>query len=108
MLRDIAERDWKLFRQLQTLALDRFCERVLSEVTTLASDTGKSQHERYLAIYRLMQRRDRELADAFNDPRRSRALHQLALIRSRHLLTDEEFARFTDETRAAVEILAGG
>ena len=29
---DIPERDWKLFRQLQPLALERFCEKVLSEI----------------------------------------------------------------------------
>ena len=32
MQRTISESDWKLFRQLHALALERFCERVLSEV----------------------------------------------------------------------------
>ena len=29
MSREISEADWKLFRQLHPLALERFCERVL-------------------------------------------------------------------------------
>jgi len=36
----------------------------------------------------------------FNNPRRSTALLQLALIQSRDLLSEEEFARFSPETRA--------
>jgi hypothetical protein len=56
MTRQIPESDWKIFRQLHPVALERFCERTLSEVGRLASDTGKSAHERYLAVFRLIQR----------------------------------------------------
>jgi len=104
MERGFPESDWKLFRKLQLLALDRFCQRVLAEVSQLAADVGKSSHERYLAVFKLLQRRDKELADAFNDPRRSTALVQLAQIRFRKLLTDEEFAGFSPETRASVQM----
>ena len=101
----ILETDWKLFRRLQPLALDRFCQRVLAEVGQLAADSGKSHHERYLAIYRRLEDRDEQLAAAFNDPRRSTALLQLAHIRAEGLLTDEEFGQFSDGARAAVQVL---
>ncbi len=104
MERAIPEADWKIFRQLQPLALDRFCQRVLAEVGRLAADADKSPHERYLAVYKLLQRRDEELADAFNNPRRSTALVQLARIRFHELLSVEEFARCSPETRASVEL----
>jgi hypothetical protein len=107
MTRQIPESDWKLFRQLHPVALERFCERTLSEVGRLAADSGKSAHERYLAMYRLLQRRDKELAQAFDDMRRSTAWHQLAILRSRGLLTDEEFARFSSETQGAVRVFLG-
>ena len=68
---EIEESDWKVFRQLRPIALDRFCWRVLDEIQQVSADTKRSTHERYLAVYDLIQRRDRELADAFNDPRRS-------------------------------------
>ncbi len=103
----MTESEWKLFRQLQEVALDRFCQRALSEVCTLAADTGKTNHERYLAVFKLLERRDRELADAFNDPRRSTALRQLACLRSLGLLTEGEFARFRPETRASVGVWLG-
>jgi hypothetical protein len=105
MERAIRESDWKLFRQLQPVALDRFCRQVLDDVGRLGSDAGKSNHERYLAVFRLLRRRDEELGDAFNDTRRSNAVLQLARIRLRGLLSEDEFARFSPETRSAVEAL---
>jgi hypothetical protein len=102
--RQISERDWKLFRQLRELALERFCESVLSEVGRLTAKTEQSAHERYLAVYKLLQRRDKELAQAFDDLWRSTAWPCLAVMRSRGLLTDEEFAGFSPETHAAVQV----
>jgi hypothetical protein len=106
-MRTIPESDWKLFRQLHALALERFCERVLSEVGRLASETGTSAHERYRTVYQLLQRRDRELGEAFDDLRRSTAWQQLAILRSRGLVTEEEMAGFSDETRGAVAVFRG-
>jgi hypothetical protein len=108
MARDISEPDWKLFSQLHPLALERFCEKVLAEVGQLASEAGQSAHERYLAVYRLLKRRDKELAQAFNDLRRSTALLQLAILRAQGLVSDEELARFSPETRGAVQLFQGG
>jgi hypothetical protein len=98
----IRESDWKLFRELRAVALDRFCHRTLVELGRLANDGTKSHHERYLMVFELLRRRDRELADVFDNPRRSTALLQLALIQSRALLSEEEFARFSAETRELV------
>jgi hypothetical protein len=103
----MTESEWKLFRRLREVALDRFCQRVLSEICTLAADPGKGNHERYLAVFRLVKRRDKELANAFDDPRRSTALRQLACIRSLELLTEDEFAGFRPETRDSVRVLLG-
>lgn len=102
-MRGIKESDWKLFRRLRALALERFCERVLNDIARRSSASSKSFHQRYLEIYRLIQRRDRELADAFNNPRRSVAIQQLTVIYADGLLSEEEFARFSAETRSAVE-----
>jgi hypothetical protein len=107
MTRTILESDWKLFRALHPVALERFCEQVLSEVGQLASEADKSAHERYLGVYQLLRRRDKELAQAFNDLRRSTALLQLAILRARGLVTDEEFARFSPETRAVLQVYQG-
>jgi len=67
MALQISESDWKLLRRLQPIALERFCQIVLTDVTRLASDSTKSAHARYLEAYTLFQERDEELGAAFND-----------------------------------------
>jgi hypothetical protein len=104
-MRDIKESDWRIFRELHTVALERFCQRVLEEVERLNADSAKTNHQRYLAIYRYTRECDEDLAFAFNDKRRSTAVLQLARIQYHDLLTSEEFSRFSEETRAAVEVL---
>jgi hypothetical protein len=49
---DFPESDWKAFRELQQVALERFCERVLEEVQTILRDGSRSHHERreYLVL----------------------------------------------------------
>jgi hypothetical protein len=106
MSRDLPESDWKAFRKLREVALARFCERVLGEIGSIASTGATSYHDRYLKIYRLIGNRDEELARAFNDPRRSRAIFQLAAIKSYGLLSEEELLSFTPETREAVALLS--
>lgn len=103
MAEAIKESDWKIFRELRPLALERFCERVLAEVEAIRVDDARSFHQRYVDIFKLVDRRDEALAHAFDNPRRSSALYQLTTIREQGLLSDEEFRRFSDETRESVE-----
>jgi hypothetical protein len=106
MERQLPEKDWKLLRQLAPVALERFCDRVLREATVIATAPGKTNHERYLELYKLMKEQDRDLASAFNDHRRSTALHKLAWIYSLRLLTEDEFGGFSEETRETALFLA--
>jgi hypothetical protein len=99
----IIEADWKVFREVRVSALERFCERVLSEVCRLATAAGRSSHERYLAVYELLPKKDKQLAAMFDDARRSTAILQLMGIHSQGLLTEDEFGRFSSETRARVQ-----
>jgi hypothetical protein len=102
MMDPIAETDWKLLRQFHPLARDRFCQRVLSEAGRLATDGETSAHQRYLALFDLIMRRNADLAEAFDDLRRSNALLRLACIRAHELLTDDEFGQFTLGTRNVI------
>ena len=106
MTHDFPESDWRVFRELREVALDRFCKRVLDEVGRLREDASRSHHERYLDVFRLLRDRDEELAHAFNDPRRSRMVWQLAAIHRYGLLEPDELARFTPQTRETVESFA--
>ena len=106
MSRDLPESDWKLFRELRELALERFCKRVLEELDPLARDGSRTHHERYIDVFGLLKERDGELARAFDDPRRSRMIQQLVTMHTLGLLEADELARFTPRTRETVEALA--
>jgi len=103
MPRDIPESDWKIFRDLRPVALNRLCEEILTDVRRQTDRPGKTAHEKYLALYKLLHQRDKDIARAFNDFRRSTALAQLGIIHSQGLFTAEELQRFSPMTR---EILA--
>ena len=103
----IKETDWKVLKRLHPLALERFCERVLAEVERVTDNQTRSAHERYLNIYKILGRRDRDIARLFNDPKRSQGLTMLAGIRSEGLLTEEEFSSLSTEARSVIEMLLG-
>lgn len=105
-MRDLPERDWRVFRRLREAALERFCERVLGELRERTRQAPPSFHKRYLEVFELIEERNEELARAFDNPRRSTAILQLASMRALGLLTEEEFGGFGAETRNAAEALA--
>ena len=98
-LRDIKESDWKLFRDVRAKALELFCERALTDLLPLISREGKTWHERYLDVYRLIDERDDTIAKIFNDFRRSTALLQLKLMHEAGFVTKDEAERFSPEAR---------
>ncbi len=103
----IAEADWKVLKRVHSLALDRYCENVLAEIERVTHDTAQSAHRRYLDIFKIIERRDREIASTFNDLKRSNALTMLARMRAAGLLTEDEFVGLSSETRGAIEFLLG-
>gem|GEM_PF-179151 len=93
----IAESDWKHLRRVQPEALERLCRRILQAVATEASSGPGTAHQRYQKAWKVFQDRDEELGWAFNDLKRSTALSRLAAMRHLGLVTEEEFAGFSDE-----------
>jgi hypothetical protein len=106
-MQEIKEPDWKVLRRVHPLALEGFCERVLAQIDRVSRDGAKSQHARYLQIFRIIKQSDRAIARLFDNPRRSRTLTMLAQIRSQGLLTEDEFSSLSPETRGAVQMLLG-
>ena len=100
---DIKESDWKIFRKLREVALERYCERMLEDVRRTVDAPNGTYHERYLKLWELLRSRDKTLAVAFDDPRRSQAIIQLANIIAEDLLTEAEFGQFSEETRERLE-----
>ena len=96
-MRDIKESDWKIFKRVREVALERFCERVLDEIGRIGSDATKTKHQRYAAIYRLVCARDTEIKPRFDQLRRSTAVRQLFAFRYHNLLTEQELLQFSPE-----------
>jgi hypothetical protein len=94
-----------VLRHLHPLALDRFCEGVLAEVERVMDNSTEGAHQRYLDIARIIERRDREMAQLFNGLKRSQGLIMLARIRAAGLLTEEEFSKLSPETRGVIQML---
>jgi hypothetical protein len=98
----IPEADWKVFRQLHRVWLDRYCAKVNEDIMRLLSQSELSPHDRYLKVYRFIHDKDKELGSAFNDFRRSTAIMQIHIIKNLGVITDEELGRFSESTRAFV------
>jgi len=81
--------------------------RVLEEIDRIKSDSTESFHKKYLDIYDLTRRRDKEMARIFDNPRRSVALGHLVQMKAHGLVTEEELSQFSQETRSLVEVLSG-
>jgi hypothetical protein len=102
-MRHIKESDWKLFRKLHAISLERFCQRIIQELNDVTSRCVDNYHDCYLNVYSLLRKRDREMAHMFDDPRRSNALDLLTNIMDHQLLTADEFSQFSLETRETVK-----
>jgi len=106
MSSDFPESDWRRFKEVHTRLLDRYCSRILEEVAGATRDAGGSAHDRYLKVYKLIEEHDKQMANAFDDFRRSTAVMQLGIMRRMKLLTDEELSLFSEQTRTRVEGIA--
>ncbi len=103
----ISESDWKIFRRLSAVALDRHCANSLHMVREVTDDTTLTNHQRYQKLFSLLHERDDDVALTFNNPRRSNALQQLGLICSMNLLTDAEFSEFSEGIRERIKFMIG-
>jgi hypothetical protein len=99
----IPESDWTTFKRVRLLALERFSQRVLDDCQRICCDESLSAHERYRALYALLEDRDREMSAAFDDFRRSTARLCLKLMRRQGVVTDEEMMAFSPEVQHTTE-----
>lgn len=107
MTADIKESDWKILRQVHVEALERFCRQVLLEVERINAGPAEGFHRKYLDIFAFMRERDKDMADNFDDLRRSKAFDRIAAMKSHGLLTGDEFQSFSQETRDEVDLILG-
>ena len=101
---EINDSDWKVFRRLRSIALERYCKRVLEEVR-VAADCKDDYHDCYRKVYRLIRDRDKRMAAAFDDPRRSTAFILLTNMIAEGLLTERELKQFSRDVQERIEVI---
>lgn len=106
MTRSVPERDWKVFRELREVALERLCERGLGEAKAVIENPDKTHHQRFLELYKVLVDLNRDIGRSFDGPKRSAMIAQLSYIHSLGVLEADELARFSDGTRETLETLA--
>ncbi len=58
----ILESDWKKFKELRKIALDRFCQGVLADAKAITLHGALSAHARYGMLYGLIHDRNKDMA----------------------------------------------
>ena len=101
----IKESDWKIFKELRPLALQRYCASVIEDVDTTIHHTEGDAHERYIEMYKIIKDGDKKLAYMFDGFSRSKAMDQLVVYYNNDLLSDEEIAQFSNETQERIHAL---
>ena len=102
MFGKIPEADWQHFKRLHSELLERFCQRTVQELDAMLRARQGSAYDQYRRAYDLLFERDKELARAFDDFRRSTAIMQLAIMRRMGLLSDSELSVFSEQTQQIV------
>jgi hypothetical protein len=98
-MHDLPEADWKVLREMRPDLLNRLCARILDELRGVIDDPAGTPHERYLRLFELLQDRNDEVASAFDDMRRSRAIERMLQMHRLGLFTPQQLDRFTPATR---------
>jgi len=98
----ISEADWKHFKQVKADALDKCCQQVLDDVRKGIDDPELSNHAKYLYLYKLMENIDKRIANIFDYNARSKAMLQLALMKSDGLLEAKQISGFSDELQSFI------
>lgn len=102
MAPDIPESDWRHFREVRPKLLEEFARRSLAEIVATIEAKEGTAHARYLKVYKLIHKRDKDLTCAFSDYSRSSAVTSLGIMRRMNLLTDEDLSRFSELTRTQI------
>ncbi len=101
----IAEKDWKLLRKMKDEKLNAACEMILTIIHTEITNKGNENHKAYLNVWKIVDSEDRNIAEMFNDLKRSNAVLKLATWKRHGLLSEQEISKFSPETRSTIEAI---
>ncbi|HEY4330211.1 MAG TPA: hypothetical protein VGN88_10785 [Phycisphaerae bacterium] len=103
MNQDIKESDWKVFRQIHPIALERYFQHAVAGLVRIAGNDRKTNRERFWDVCDRAKKEQKEVADLFDDYRRSTARLKLAVMRREGWVREEEMSRFSPELQGWVK-----
>jgi hypothetical protein len=98
----IPEKDWKLFRKLQSELTAKACELVFKQVNDIANVRAGKEHQSYLDLYRLIETEDAKIAEMFNNPTRNNVILKIVTLIKYNVLSVEQLQMFSEETQEFV------
>ena len=98
----IPEKDWKLFRKLQSELTAKACELVFRQVNNISNVRSGKEHESYLDLYRLIETEDAKIAEMFNNPTRNNVILKIVTLKKYDVLSVEQLEMFSEETQEFV------
>ena len=101
----IPEKDWKRIRAMKDEKLNAICADILDEISQEIINKEDENHKAYLKTWDIVNTRDKDIADMFNDLKRSNAVFKLALWYKNGYLTDKELNEFTEQTRSTINAI---
>ena len=75
----IPEQDWKRVKALKDKILNAICADILDEINQEIKNKEDNNHKAYLKVWEIVNTRDKDIADMFNDLKRSNAVFKLSL-----------------------------
>jgi len=101
-MNSIAEKDWKLLRAMKEEKLNQVCGEILQKVSQEMEFEENEEYKAYLKLWKVLNREDKKVSDLFDDLKRSNAIFKLLSWRQNGLITEQEFNRFSEETRSII------
>lgn len=102
------ESDWKHFKALNEVVLQRLAQQALDSIQSIATSEDRSPYDRYQAMVAETKDWDEKFRIGFGQFSRSRMLMQIGYLRSLQLVHDDELAGFSSDVQTWVANLVGG
>lgn len=101
----VPEKDWKLFRKLESELTASACEMIFKQVEEIAGNRSGKEHQSYLDLYRLIEAEDLKIAEMFNNPTRNNVLMKIVALKNHEVLSDAQLELFSKETQEFVNLI---
>jgi len=96
------EKDWKLFRKLQSELTAKACDLIFRKVEKVSQNRTGNEHQSYLDLYDLIKKEDDKLGEMLNNPTRNTLDLKILALRKYKVLSDEQFQMFSEEKQERI------